>query len=264
MRTPSDVLGRDSTRVPYATIPLCLALLIGGCGGGGRDGDDTSPRATPTSTVTTDGPSLSPSPGVRPLRNPDIDPGVPEILDPGTYVLDRFPVDLAFDIPDGDPPGWHAGMAGPEVAVVLWYTPPEITYGFALWTADNVFADACDPAAGELQPPIGPSVDDLVAALSNVPAFQVSPPVDVTVGAFRGKEIELTAVGAEGDCPEAIPWRGGEDAGGMAPGETVRVQILDVDGVRIVMRTVEPVQRDAAVEAELHQILDSIRLEPQS
>ncbi len=122
----------------------------------------------------------------------------------------------------------------------------------------------CNPAAGEIEPPIGPSVDDLVAALSNAPAFEVSPPVDVTVGAFQGKEIELTAVGPESDCPEAIPWRGGEDAGGLAPGETVRLQILDADGVRIVLRVIEPGQRDAAAEAELHQIVDSIRIEPPS
>jgi hypothetical protein len=257
MRTPSALLGRGSARAAYATTGLAVALLIGGCG---LEAGDASPRATPTSSVTTDEPSVSLAPGVRPLRNPDIDPGVPEILDPGTYVLDRFPVDLAFDIPDGDPPGWHAGKAAPDVAVLLWYTPPEITYGFALWTADNVYADPCDPAAGELEPPIGPSVDDLVAALANLPAFEVSPPVDVTVGAFTGQEIELTAVGPEGDCPEAVPWRGGEDTIGLAPGETVRVQILDVDGVRIVMRTVEPDQRDAAIEAELDQILDSLRI----
>ncbi len=261
MRTPSAYLRRGSARTAYATTGLAVALLIGGCG---LAGGDASPRGTPTSSVATDEPSVSLAPGVRPLRNPDIDPGVPEILDPGTYVLDRFPVDLAFDIPNGDAPGWHAGMAAAAVAVVLWYTPPEITYGFALWTAVNVYADPCHPAAGELEPPIGPSVDDLVAALSNDPAFQVSPPVDVTAGAFRGKEIELTAVGSESDCPEAIPWRGGEDAGGLGPGETVRVQILDVDGVRIVARTIEPVRRDTAVEAELDQILNSIRIEPPS
>jgi hypothetical protein len=36
---------------------------------------------------------------------------------------------------------------------------------------------------------------------------------------------------------------------------------LDVDGVRIVGRVVEPDQRDVAVEAELDQILDSLRVE---
>jgi hypothetical protein len=211
--------------------------------------------------VTPDQPSVSP--GVRPLRNPDIDPGVPEILDPGTYVLDRFPVDLAFDIAEGDP-GWHAGKAAPDLAVLLRYTPPEITYGLAIWTAENVYADPCDTAAGELEPPIGPSVDELVAALSNLPAFEVSPPVEVTVGAFRGKEINLTAVGPEDDCPDAIPWLGAEETGGLEAGETIPVQILDVDGVRVVVRSIEPDRRDAAGEAELDQIVDSLRTGPGS
>lgn len=261
MRPPHDVPGRGGTRVAYATTALCVALLVGACS---RDAGDASLRATPTPGAATDRPSASSVPGVRPLRNPDIDPGVPEILDPGTYVLDRFPVALAFHIPDGERPGWHAGRAAADVAVVLWYTPPEITYGFAFWTAENLYADPCDPSAGELEPPVGPSVDDLVTALSDRPAFQVSSPTDITIGAFRGKDVELTAVAPDGDCSEAVPWRGGDGTIGLEPGETVRLQILDVDGVRIVMRTVEPVQGDAAVEAELHRILDSIRIEPPS
>jgi hypothetical protein len=44
-------------------------------------------------------------------------------------------------------------------------------------------------------------------------------------------------------------------------GETFRVQILDVDGVRIVLYTAEPAERDAAAESERQQILDSIRVE---
>ena len=260
MRTSNALLGRASAGVTYATIALAVALLMGGCGQGRGD---AFPRATPTSSVTPDEPSASLAAGLRPLRNPDIDAGVPEILDPGTYVLDRFPVDLAFDIPEGDP-GWHAGKAAADLAVLLWYTPPEITYGLALWTAENVYADPCDTAAGELEPPIGPSVDELVEALSNLRAFEVSPPVDVTVGALRGKEIELTAVGPEDDCPDAIPWLGAEETGGLEAGETIPVQILDVDGVRVVARSIEPDQRDAAGEAELDQIVDSLRIEPGS
>lgn len=53
----------------------------------------------------------------------------------------------------------------------------------------------------------------------------------------------------------------------VSAGETLRVQVLDVDGVRIVMsrdrwvNTREPLDHDAAAEAELQQILDSVRLE---
>lgn len=152
-------------------------------------------------------------------------------------------------------------MSKSKVAIVLWYTPPEITYAFAFWDADNVYVDPCNPAAGKLEPPIGPSVDDFVAALSNLARFRVTVPVNVTVGAFRGKEIELTALDSGGDCPEIVAFSAGEDNADLSPGETRRLQILNVDGVRIVMETLEPAERDAAAQAELHQILDSIRIE---
>jgi hypothetical protein len=235
---------------------LSLLLAIGGCVGG-QGARDTSPTTVPVPSLTSDESSGVSSPIVRPLR----DQGGTAILDPGTYVLDQFPVDLAFDIPDGDPPGWHVGFSRSDVATVLWYTPPEITFAFAFWTGENLYVDACDPAAGELAPPIGPSVDDLVAALSNQPGFGATDPVDVTVGAFRGKEIELTALRLAEDCPAVVPWTGADDTAGLASGETLRAQILDVDGVRIVTHARAPVQPDAAVEAELQQILDSIRVE---
>ena len=253
------------TGVVHATIVICVVLLISGCAGGQGAGD-TSPSAIPTASLTSDKPSVSPSPIVRPLR----DQRGTAILDPGTYVLDYFPVDLAFDIPDGDPPGWHVGMSTANAAIVLWLTPPDITYVFAFWNVDNVYVDPCNATAGELQPRIGQSVDDLVAALSKLRGFRATAPVDVTVGAFRGKEIQLTALDSGGACPEVIAFSSGGDNTGISAGETLRVQILDVDGVRIVMsrsrwvNTRVPVERDAAAEAELQQILDSIRIQPPS
>ena len=248
---------------------LALVLAIGGCGqASGTGGPLTAAAPSATASPTSDEPSGSPSPIVRPLRNPDIDPGVPEVLEPGTYVLDRFPVDLAFDIPDGSPPGWHAGTASEDFAILMWYTPPEITYVVAFWPVDDVHVDPCDAAAGELEPPVGPSVDALVTALSNLPGFQATDPVDVTVGAFRGKEIVLTALDSGADCPAAIAFSSGDDITDVSAGESLRLQILDVDGVRIVMsparwvNTREPTERNPAAEAELQQILDSIRIEP--
>lgn len=247
------------SRVAHPTVVICVALLIGGCVGGQGAGD-TAPKGSPTASPTNDEASVAPSPNVRPLR----DQGGTAILDPGSYALDLFPVDLAFDIPDGDPPGWHVGMSNADAAIVLWFTPPDITYGVEFWIADNVYVDPCDAAAGELEPPIGPSVDDLVAALSKQPEFRLSTPVDVTVGAFLGKEIELTALDSGDDCPEVIAFSTADDNVDLAPGDTLRLRLLDVAGFRIVLYTPEPEERDAAVEAERQQILDSLRIEPPS
>jgi len=240
---------------------LALVLVIGGCGPASGTGQPVTAAApSVTASLTIDEPSGSATQGVRPLRKS----GESEILDPGTYVLDQFPVNIAFDIPDGEPPGWFVGESNADSAIVLWFTPPKITYEFAFSTADNVYVDPCNAGAGELDPPIGPSLDDLVAAIVDLPRFQVAAPTDVTIGAFRGKEIELTALDSGSDCPEVIIFRAGSQDYDVFPGQMVRLQFLDIAGVPIVMRILEGAERDTAAEAELHQILDSIRIEPPS
>jgi hypothetical protein len=242
-------------RTTERAVVLSLALLLSGCAAG-PGASETAPSAIPSASLA---PSPSASPAARPLR----DTGSTGILAPGSYVLDSFPVALTFDIPEGDAPGWHVGQSTPGAAIVLWYTPPEITYLFAWWNADNVYVDPCDAAAGRRNPPIGPSVDDLVTALSAQPEFEATPPVDVTVGSFQGKRIELTALNAGGDCPAAIPFSAGASNTDVAPGETLRLDILDVEGVRLVLVVLDdPEQPDAVAEAQLAQILESTRVEP--
>ena len=249
-------IGRAGQRLVHTG---CVALLVGACAVGPGGGDSS---ATPSPSVRDGSPTVDPSPGasVSPLR----DQGSTGILTPGTYVLDDFPVDLTFDIPEGDPPGWHVGKSTPDAAVLLWFTPPEISWGVAFWNVDNVYVDPCDAAAGELEPPPGPSVDDLVAALANLPHFQATDPVDVSVGSFDGKQIELTAFDTADACPQAIAWSAGADKTDLSPGDSISAQILDVAGVRIVVTAFHSEQDDAVIEAELQQILDSIRIGPDS
>lgn len=212
---------------------------------------DSTPPSSPAPT-----PSSSPAARIRPF----VDLGGTGIMGAGTYVLDQFPVEILFDIPDGNAPGWHPGKSSPDAAILLWYTPPEISYGLAFWNVDNVYVDPCNAGAGELEPPIGSSVDDLVAALSTLPGFQATAPLDVTVGAFQGKRVDLTALDSGSDCPQPIAFSAGADLTDLSPGETRPFSILNVDGVRIVVTIIEPAEADPAVRAELYQIVDSIRL----
>jgi len=246
----------DLMRLPRKSAVVCVALLVSACAAGPGVGE---PSSTPSPT-----PSASPSPSPAACLRPLLDLGATPVLSPCAYVLEQFPVGITFDIPEGDPPGWHVGKSNPGAAILLWYTPPEISWGLTFWSVDNVYVDPCDAAAGELDPPIEPSVDELVTALSELPGFQATAPVDVTVGAFPGKKVELTALDSGDDCPQPIVFRAGEDQADLSPGDTIALQILDVDGVRIVVFTIEPSEPDAAVQAELQQILDSIRIGPPS
>ena len=146
---------------------------------------------------------------------------------------------------------------------MLWYTPPEFTYAFFWWNVDNLYVDPCDAAAGRRDPPIGPSVDDLVTALSTQPEFEATAPVDVTVGSFSGKRIELTALDSGADCAAADPFTAGASGAALEPGETSALNILDVEGVRLVLVVLDdPKQPDPDGASQLIQILESTRAEP--
>ena len=54
----------------------------------------------------------------------------------------------------------------------------------------NIYADGCQWVL--VDPPVGPTVDDLVAAWANVPNFAATAAVDVTVDGYAGKQIEFT------------------------------------------------------------------------
>jgi hypothetical protein len=245
------------TRASHTIAVVCLAILVSGCAAA-RTGDSSSTMNSSASLSPTASPSSSPAAKIRPLR----DGGSEGVLAPGTYLLDTLPVDLMLDIPAGDSPGWHVGKATPGAVILLWFTPPEITYGLAIWKVDNVPADPCNAAGGELDPPVGPSVDDFVSALSDLPGFRATAPVDVAVGAFEGKEIALTALHSGDDCPQPIAWSVGNDMADFTPGDEIPLWILDVDGVRLVVFPIEPEEPDHDVRAELQQILDSIRTDP--
>ena len=233
---------------------LLVAVALTACAAG--------PGASEPAPSVSASASIAPSPSASPDARPLLDTGSNSILSPGTYFLDSFPIALTFDIPEGEGPGWHVGKSTPGAAIVLWYTPPEFTYGFVWWNVDNLYVDPCDFAAGRLDPPIGPSVDDLVSALSAQPEFEVTAPVDVTVGSFSGKRIEVTALDNGADCPEAAPFSSGASANALLPGDTLELNILDVEGVRLVRLVLDdPEQPDPDGASQLIQILESTRVE---
>ena len=234
---------------------LLVALALTACAAGHVASEPAPSAATSASLA----PSPSASPGARPL----LDTGSNSILSPGSYALESFPVALTFDIPEGDGPGWHVGKSTPNAAIVLWYTPPEFTYAIFWWNVDNLYVDPCDAAAGRRDPPIGPSVDDLVTALSTQPEFEATAPVDVTVGSFSGRRIELTALDSGADCPAADPFTAGASGAALEPGETSELNILDVEGVRLVLVVLDdPEQPDPDGASQLAQIVESTRVEP--
>lgn len=197
-------------------------------------------------------------------------------LSPGTYAIEApFPVRVTLDLPDG----WFSWASNASVVgLVVDNSMGDGASGWgpAFWIVDNVYADPCDPTS-KREPKLGPSVDDLVAALTSLPGYETTVPTNVTVSGFSGMELELTAPEYGDECPAHRTWStAGSDPREMLPGETNRIQILDVDGTRLVLSIVEyahttefeeslgiSFDADAHVadQPELRRILDSMRIE---
>jgi hypothetical protein len=212
-----------------AVIVIALAginyLAPGGLGGPGATATPTSePSRTPIPTV---------NPGVEciPL-NPDASLAVDRYC---VDVGDASPVEITFDIPNI---GWSPYVPTDDFATLL----NGFAWGLTFVEIDNLYADPCHPDAGVLEPRIGPTVDDLVAALREQPRFEVSDQEKVSIGGYTGQQLDVSTTYEEADCRAAesswgVAPSGFATGGSMVPtpDRPVRFWIGDVDGTRLVI-----------------------------
>lgn len=135
-------------------------------------------------------------------------------------------------------------------------------------TVQNVALDPCQPELGGQDPAVGPTVDDLVAALRSVPGLTFSAPTDVTQDGYSGVRLDyvppddlndclddmdsaalMYVDGAGGSDTEHVPAANGTDA--------FSVYIYDVDGTRVVITAGYTQNRTD----DLNEMLASIRFE---
>ena len=177
------------------------------------------------------------------------------LLDPGTGTgsfagSDDVPV--TFTLPEGwTNNGWGVIKGDP-------------IYGLIFMNVDNIYTDSCPSAP--LDPPVGPTVDDLAAAWANLPGFHATEPIDVTVDGFAGKQVEFTVPDYdEADCTYGM-FRLLREAGGggnywaQAPNQHHELRILDVDGTRLVIGAGYFPDTSPQDRAELDEILNSIQI----
>lgn len=211
------------------------------------------------------GPSQAPSPSAAQTAAAHfpVFPGPPRPVDAGIYRLGPespgpdLPVAITFVVPAG----WLscANNAG-------FLCPADGVGGVNIFSVTNVVADPCDETTPR-DTPVGPTVDDLVTAVSSLPWAAITPPTDVSVDGFRGKEFEVTAptrspcVGMDDLAPWATTFTDG--MGSLSPGERSRLRILDVQGTRVVIAGYYlPGTTSLQDLAEINAIIDSVRFEP--
>lgn len=145
----------------------------------------------------------------------------------------------------------------------------------AFWTVRNVYADPCKWKGGLFDPPVGPTVDDLVRAMADQRLTDASPATDVTLDGFSGKHIRvevprsLDTSGCDPDHGTAAFrfWDGPANSQWYlnavdAPGLIGEAWILDVYGSRVTVQGAYFSDAPPAIQAELHRIVESIDFYP--
>jgi hypothetical protein len=201
---------------------LGIALLMANDGGG-----NAQPVKDPSDPVSTDQVALPE--GVLPLPAPDQADEI-TITEPGRY---RVPLSdtrsFDVDLPQG------TGVSGDGLYTALGSTTLKTELAGESY---GVPADPCH-SYRDVQP-AGPTVDDLVSAIRNEPAYRVSLPEAVEIDGAAGQylEIRLPAEYDVSTCTEnqlGLPGNVGSN-NNMEPGYVGRWWILDVEGERTVLQ----------------------------
>jgi len=235
-------------------IAVVGALLV-------TKGDDEDPvDAGPAATTVAPPP---PAAAIDVTKVPGASEGFPP-LEPGRYFVDpdgdeATPLRVVYDVASE---GWAAWFG----AVSLGGTGATM---LSIVDVSNVVTDGCVDET-PLDPAVGPSVDDLAVALTQLKPFEVTaPPTDVTLFGYEGKHLELTVPesGLTG-CTDGrlhswiAPINGGPFGGYDGPGQTEEFWILDVAGTRLVLVKLDsPLSTEQEI-AERDAMFDSIRIEP--
>jgi len=235
--------------VAAATVVIVVILGIGSLLPGGLNigGPGETPTPTPTAS-----PVALPASGA---------------LQAGTYAIDdAFGVRVTFVVPAG----WQAcALSADEIGACTFHAADtSISMGIGFLNVDNVVADPCDRLMPLLDPPVGPSVDDLVRAIADLRGFTATDATDVTLDGFTGKEFEVTAPDDFNGCPVDGDagfgtWSTPSRTNGVGPGEVNLVRILDVDGVRLVVTAAYfPSIASADEVAEVRRVFESVHIAP--
>lgn len=253
-----------------------LPLLVAACAGGNGSVPSASIEPSMAGTAAASGtPSPIPSASVS------------DTSCQGTGGFEALPVNAAcwIDIATGDgtpvrvryaipAPGWSAFIG----------TFKDVGEGQDLQRVNvliadvkNVTVDACDDQTAA-EPPIGPGVEELAAALAKLPPFEViSPPADTTAYGYSATHLRIRVpvdqpfdadtgrfVGCSGSVLASwiAPPLSFAFYGYAAPGDTEDFWILDVDGTRIAIVALATANASDELLAQREAILDSIVIEP--
>jgi basic membrane lipoprotein Med (substrate-binding protein (PBP1-ABC) superfamily)/DNA-binding SARP family transcriptional activator len=198
---------------------------------------------------------------IRPPRTPD---GAlterDSILETGigtSYFAGARDVPVRFTLPAG----WEVD------GIVVGKSDDGWSIGVSFWEVGQIYDDPCQWVL--VDPPVGPTIDDLVAALTNSAGFAATEASDVTIDGYEGQRIDLIVPdynqdecrdGRFGLWTEAGQGTGGPNRWAQGPGQQLQLWILDVDGTRLVINASSFPNTSAQDRADLDEVLRSIQI----
>jgi hypothetical protein len=277
---PSDMNTFAKVLVATAAVVAVAVLGINLRPGSQTGAGGPPPSASPSTPPPSPSPSPSPTPTATPTASPtpSATPKSVQVdgdLQPGRYTT-RLPVGDTMTLTFTVPGGWSAFA---DAGVLHGLLPPEppgtgAPGGIAFQFRDvtTLKGDPCHWSGTDHDIRVGPTAADLVQALQEQTGYEASKPVDVTVGGYVGKRVDIvsptelfaevngstTAVG----CDDGVwrPWDGEIYAQG--PANRWQTNILDVDGTRLVIVVQDFPGTSAADRAVLDAILESMVIKP--
>ena len=211
---------REPTMSNLARVAIAAAVILAvGFG---------ASRLLPGTPGVVGGPSAMPSPSAS--TAPSLAAASPTAVTPFTLTIDApFAARLDFqatsdfklwgDIGESGK-GWYKHSADPPNGV-----------GVTVWKVDNARVGTC--GYSDMDPPLGPSVDDLADALIRQPHTVLHEDSPVTLDGYSGRYLDYTA--DLSNCTKLNRWTVLNGLREALDGEHDRVWILDVDGARVVI-----------------------------
>jgi hypothetical protein len=253
--TPSVRPGRPATHAIRAVATATVAAItIAACSSGTTDEPTAASTREPTGSTT-----------APPLTATTVD-ATTITSGAGTGTGSFGDVPVRFTQPDGwDNIGWAVIKGGTTSGDVA-----DPIFGLLFMEVANTYTDSCPSVA--LDPPVGPTVDDLASVWGDRPAFDATVPTDITVDGFDGKLVEFTVPDYEpgqalDDCADGGHFMLLEGVGtpgdgywAQGPNQHHQLRILDVDGTRVVIAASWYPDTSAQDRADIDEMLSSIQI----
>jgi hypothetical protein len=257
------------------SVAVVALFVITGCsaGRGSGSGAVASPTSTPTPTTGPIG-SLS---GATPSASFEVigeriaagthtarpfDPALPEAWgvcasqSGCTETTADDSIGITYTVPEGWAFGYGAAVTKPSAGTVA---PSGMSLHFL--RGGWLFSDPCLKVDTLPDIEVGPTADDFANALAAHPVLDVTTPVEVTLGGYSGKYVDLQVPSDISGCTFGyFPWAPAFYAQG--PNHQWHIWSLDVEGVRVVIQSGDFSRTLPEDLAEMHAIIKSIQIEP--